>query len=468
MTEKELQIWKHRWRTLKHTIEDMENNLKREQMDEAGRPITRTTTIQTLLRCLLEFGETQFDFFYRGFNDEDETGGYLKPSLEYPEEYVFRTTLTQISHDLNLFQTVIQQRETAGKDERMQAALDTADHLAYKALKPAVEGGLIKEATVLTYFQKIPSVRLVPYAPIALVAIPYSCMMLADEDADSAMSEAATRDFLAIPHEVGHYVYRHGQFNRDTLDEALRDRLIQEEPIFGRWLEEIFADVYGCLVAGPVMAIDFMHLLLDHNPREFVAFDQDHPTAAIRPWVYFEVLGEIKCGEAADALCDMWKKILKERSHYVDAKAHEYLEGLQRVAHDVYELQHFVTHPFDRERWTNNTDQVGKLYATFAQFVANEKQNVDITIIPEATVCTDKPHKAEVNGRRWRMGESDGLNNLWIDQLRYIAKQNKEGSHLLLSSQIKIPPQVWSLVFSMNGWAIEGPMGMIPPIIMPG
>ncbi|NJN55367.1 MAG: hypothetical protein HC804_11780 [Anaerolineae bacterium] len=54
------------------------------------------------------------------------------------------------------------------------------------------------------------------------------------------------------------------------------------------WLEEIFADVYGCLVAGPVMAYDFQELSLDN--KDFNEDDGEHPLAAIRPFIYTQVL----------------------------------------------------------------------------------------------------------------------------------------------------------------------------------
>lgn len=482
-------IWKYRWDTLHQMMGDMVEHLQRQEdhlKAEANAEnimISRFDTLQTLVTCLQRFGQKQFDFFYNGFSEEptDERPhvGYLKPSIDYPEEFVFRRTLDQIGYDLSLFQTIILQRETAseqkgGKKSPLYEALHTADRLAYQALKPAINAGLIEDATVLTYFQKSPSVRLIPYAPIALVAIPHSCIALPEMVAsreNQAVRDASARDFLAIPHEVGHYVYRHGQFDGQTLSEALFDKLARQGREVNQWLEEIFSDVYGCLVAGPVMALDFMEMMMNHSPAEFISNDTDHPTPAIRPHAYFKILRDMKCKDQADALERRWEAMLKEHTRYVPDSVTALGEGVQDIAHEIHELPSFKTAKFHDIQWIGHKVPSTKLYDTFAEMVENERKQMD-DITPEAKIITHKeldadgqPTLAQLEHpddptnvlRTWTMGDADGLSMMWVDELRRITLNQQGNSNGLPSRKHKIPPQVWKLVLSMNGWAIEGP-----------
>ncbi|HFC11338.1 MAG TPA: hypothetical protein ENJ56_00740 [Anaerolineae bacterium] len=58
-----------------------------------------------------------------------------------------------------------------------------------------------------------------------------------------------------------------------------------------RWQEEIFADVYACLVAGPVAARKMQDLLFDNYT--LVEDNGIHPVPAVRPFIYTKVLKEL-------------------------------------------------------------------------------------------------------------------------------------------------------------------------------
>jgi hypothetical protein len=121
--------------------------------------------------------------------------------------------------------------------------------------------------------------------------VPFTCLSM-------------TRDHLAVPHEIGHYVFWHARLPEtgEYLHHALRQRAFDalkpfvtlQAPEFPmwcyHWLEELVADVYGCLVAGPVMALNFQDLALHNSCAYFTTSDDDHPVPILRPDIYVKVL----------------------------------------------------------------------------------------------------------------------------------------------------------------------------------
>ncbi len=290
-------VWVRRWETLDNLMQDINAGL-------TGRLLTRQTTLQSLVQCLRDFANHHFHYFYDGFHATPQS---LAPSSDFPEAYVYSVILNQIGHDLEVISRAIQQRDT-GSAAMSDTLLRKADKLAALALQPAMDQGLLPSETVaLTYFEKSPAVRVVPYTHIALIAVPFTSM-------------AINRDLLAIPHEAGHFVFWHGGC-RDMNSakpiyqlalEKLRDKQIvaEDSPLFRvwyHWLEETFADVYGCLIAGPVLAQDFQDLQLHTSRQEFLEGDSIHPVPAMRPFIYQQVLNS---RAASNKAFDAWARIL--------------------------------------------------------------------------------------------------------------------------------------------------------------
>lgn len=282
----EWQLWEERYCALQEMI-----GILSEQVPD---DLARATTFRTLLSRLQAFAREQFCFLFNGFKPDAGAGYRLEPSLQFPAAFVLEGTLDQIGFDLTVIQDALHQRELADAKENgaMKRTLAVADWLAYLALLPAVRHGLLPyeegEVTVLTYFQKSPRIRIVPYASVALVGVPYTALATYEAGGRSAVGNA--RDLLAIPHEVGHYVYRHGMVGDRRLQIELY-RLLQGRPQWLlNWAEEIFADVYGCFIAGPVIARDFQDLVSDNDVALFVHDDGEHPTPALRPLIYCDAL----------------------------------------------------------------------------------------------------------------------------------------------------------------------------------
>jgi hypothetical protein len=93
---------------------------------------------------------------------------------------------------------------------------------------------------------------------------------------------------MAIPHEVGHYVFQHGRFPgaESFIELSLK---FKENPYYC-WCEEIFADVYGCIVAGPLSALGLQALLVSIDRHRAWKDDEEHPTPALRIFILAEIL----------------------------------------------------------------------------------------------------------------------------------------------------------------------------------
>lgn len=278
----------------------------------------REQTILTLQNCLYAFATEQFKYFKDGFLADQ-----LEESDDFPVEYVLNANLDQRSNDIALIEKISCQR----KQTQNQDTLYLADFLAYQALAPMlqtvtnVDGLRLRSAaTVLTYFQKTTSVRVIPYAPVVLVGIPYTC--LNDK-----------RDLLAIPHEVGHYVYRHALFGNENISAYLRSD--DSFPTWiQNWFEEIFSDVYGALMAGPVLGLSFQDLQLIVRTDRFYTDDGDHPVPLLRPYIYINVI-ESMFQSWTDKLRSNWETYLNDkRDAKLAAKNPELL--YEEVAPNVY------------------------------------------------------------------------------------------------------------------------------------
>ena len=298
-TDYQQKTWKRRWQALQQAM----------QATDAALP-TGTTPREQTLRCLLKtlqtFGEAQFKYF---FNSKS-------PPRRYSREYALGVTLGQVADDLEAIERAAHQRISA--TPRVRDTLDRADRLAIWALQPAI-GRLLKEKpAVLTYFQKSPAIRVIPYAQVALIGIPFTCISNA-------------QDFFAVPHEIGHFVFWQGTESEGAGIESQMSSIMpirlsgiqrQFELPKGvlRWTEEIFADVYGSLIAGPTIALDFQDLQLNRSQDEFVEDDGEHPVPALRPDVYARAIERISerdqtLKEWPQRLRDRWKVRLSERGY---------------------------------------------------------------------------------------------------------------------------------------------------------
>ena len=294
------QIWNDRFLVLKKRISKLKENL------ENAEPFPRQQPLLTLAQNLEQFAEKHFKKFYEGFND-----GKLQTSDLYPPEHVLIVILEQIGFDLDALQWAVDQRRVQDNPETINA-LAIADKIGLQALQPAIDGFELGNLTIIAYFQKFAEIRMIPYAQVALLGIPYTCI-------PEPLNEdylPVRRDYLAIPHQARHYVYWHSKNDKKPLRYHLAERFSgNNKPSWGmEWLEEIFADVYGCLIAGPVIARSFQDLQLRHSQKRFVEDDGEHPVPILRPDIYTKVLRKHFNNDKADWAVEMNTKWVEKRN----------------------------------------------------------------------------------------------------------------------------------------------------------
>ncbi len=219
----------------------------------------------------------------------------LEPDAAAPLIHVNAELMAKCATDFRLAQQAVQQRQRLdyGNGQRWLTweghMLYLADLMAYACLEPLKAAGLLSADTaVVTYFQQQTEIRLIPYYNIVLIGLPSWVQNLYDRPSSA---------FLVIPHEVGHALYRFGPVPRPAqpkvyaaLAEGLAALQIPADDWRAGWVEELFADAFGCLIAGPISVLGMQEYLATGVPAHFSAPGQDHPTAAMRPLIQSEIL----------------------------------------------------------------------------------------------------------------------------------------------------------------------------------
>ena len=324
-------VWQRRFNSLNGRISALRT------MIAANSNLDRYALFEKLVDCLQQFAEAQFRFFANGF----QQGGTLQHSDEFPPDHVLAVTLQQISYDLEAIQWAVEQRLNGDQDTN--DALASGDRLASKALALGQANfSNLGQVAVVTYFQKFAEIRVIPYASVALIGLPITC--IPDQNGDRA-----ARDFLATPHEMGHYVYWHAKIDTDKGTRPLYQYLIDQAAardveVAGEWLEEIFADVYGCLVAGPVIAQSFQDLQMWVRQKNFYQDDGEHPTPYIRPDIYTKVLHKKLNPNWAVAVHVRWQALRAKRKKNAALLTHK-VNGQQKQPADFITMLDSHDHP---------------------------------------------------------------------------------------------------------------------------
>ncbi|MCP4369968.1 MAG: hypothetical protein GY797_17910, partial [Deltaproteobacteria bacterium] len=147
---------------------------------------------------------------------------------------------------------------------------------------------------VCLYFNKYTAIQYSPYSNVAFIGLPYFLVSAIDPD---------DRDWMAIPHELGHYVYwnlgyrldkdgqnvwtlgsladarqwqadlRNGvkiilEDNRENLNlkSAVEFNILQNNVL--NWVEEIFADVVGTRLAGAEFIKSYEKLIVSRTGKK--------------------------------------------------------------------------------------------------------------------------------------------------------------------------------------------------------
>ncbi len=439
----DLGAYEARWGALARLIDEMDK-----RFDKQVGQFPRQSTVIGLLRALHAFAKRQFYFFYNGF-----TGGIpqLLESTDYAPRCVLATTLYQIQNDLEVIVRAAEQRIMGTELERIKLA--DADRLAWLALQPALPLLGKGKKTTLTYFQKSSSIRVLPYAGVALIGIPYTCTLF-------------PRDFLAIPHEIGHFVYWHR-------DDPQPPEIKSTSP-YRKWWEEVFADVYAASTAGPIMAFDFQELSAEFSKELFTQDDHHHPSPHVRPTIYAKAIkargAKNLSGEAADKLEARWEQLRAARDNMAvqqlsakgqkaakangkdddplqDLSAGANLDRRKTLDHLIGEaLNQLDGLPFNCD-WLSGLANIpfDKIDERFADEVPNLLETVPEKDLPELNP------EAEVAGR-W---------SEWVQNQKVNLLTSPIAAGTLDDLKTK-PNGTWIFVFNAQGWTTEGPQAQPP------
>jgi hypothetical protein len=249
---------------------------------------------------------------------------------ELPPLDLIRSCFRAIASDHELIQRATMQRrwshsQGAFSQSSLAGELVIMDKLATKAVAPFQHllTNTSDTLAVITYFSEDTHIHHMPYTDqCILVGINYDRISPNDTfiddtpkstpaDANSLTESGfASFELLAIPHEVGHYIYQHGSVGGKSI--AQFSERFRTKPYYW-WCEEIFADVYGCIVAGPLSAFSMQAFLESGDRQRAWNEDNEHPTPRLRPYILSEtlrVLGDLdpryQFANVPDMLDEKW------------------------------------------------------------------------------------------------------------------------------------------------------------------
>ena len=379
-----------------------------------------------LTKSLQTFGKDQFSFFAKGFGS-----GQLLPAMMMPQEHILRATLDQIAFDLTLIRRMMSQRAQPA----LEATFTKADNLAQAALNVAIKADLLPKTAVLTYLNKSPHIRILPYAPIALIGLPYT-------------ATEVDMDFLAIPHEVGHYVYHHAA--------GLAAKLHALIPLYpdwiNHWLEEIFADVYAAIVAGPIAGQSLQLLLQDNDQEQFLNDDGEHPPDAIRPYGFSQTLHALKFNKAAAALEENWASVLNQRhqpTHFhKNGTAADLSTAQTMVGKTAVTLLNYLQneHKLKQQNpWSKDGSSLKNMEKAFSNWLG-QLLPVDHYLLKEVG---DKVGVV-TNGNTPENLRPTGSTQTWRDWFKEEVRKRPAQP---------VPAQAWRPIFTAGHWPVKGPEG---------
>lgn len=259
--------------------------------------IQQLLNLQTLSHFLNYFSRyTLYELMKRSLRnhrtDEDEPVVPL---------HLFRRCFERIAADHAIIELATTQRRwnrgLEGNYLRAQAVeLLILDKLALKAVVPfqhlLVDPlNITDDLAIITFLSEQTHIHLVPYTKqVILIGVNYDRVPPVAGIFDGKKfigKNLYAFELMAIPHEVGHYVYQHGKLEGKTFLEL--SEKFEGNPYY-RWCEELFADVYSCIVAGPLAAISMQALLMSIDRDRAWKDDEDHPTPVLRVFIFAEIL----------------------------------------------------------------------------------------------------------------------------------------------------------------------------------
>ncbi len=228
-----LTSWESQWDSLGHRVQKVtgrQNDIRslldkkplRSDVQQSASQEERPT-VNKLQTEMPGFAKVQVQHLYAMLNQMNTYSLHLRElfahsfnkkltqSRRFSPSNVNRSLLRQVTTDLRIIEQAISQRLPVGDtfmwDSHM---LYLSDLMAYDALQPLKNAGIVpQETAIVTYMQRQTDIRMAPYYNAVLLGLPSST---------SNKPASPPDEFLAIPHEIGHYLYRYGALDRIPQD----------------------------------------------------------------------------------------------------------------------------------------------------------------------------------------------------------------------------------------------------------
>jgi hypothetical protein len=485
-----LTIWEERWKALEdYYIDPLINHLK--PQTHGVFPLVADT-----VQAFHNFAKAHFTFFSEGFSESGQgpNSPRLAHSAKFPPNHILSQVLARISEDLHLLQKIALQRVVGVLPADALANLTKMDALAQRSLQLAIASDWVRIHTrALTYYETSVNIRVIPYARVALIGVPLTTINTA-------------RDLLAVPHEVGHYLYANGRITIEIPNPADPDNPLEDKPYIWQWVddvanrdkfvkhswlkdwaEEIYADIYGCLVIGDSIAYSAqvradLSSRGEHGkdpnirrmrPSHLFYNNNIHPFPYVRPETYITVLKYLEDNSnpkpkklTAQSLGDLWKQ---RQAQYVanDDDAKIYGEYLLKIVSDesLTELKNdyaFSLPPKDlnKAQFETLAGAVSKKMAEFVRALL-DGMGTGQRSWPELKLNGYENQDADAFFR----GVENTLEAFAItSSLNVPVLWESWKNNLLTANGITIPnqenewkPSEWYRVFMADGWSTEGP-----------
>lgn len=431
-------LWLSRWKALKKHIDQLHG-----LVTYTSAP--RSPVFLATLEALGDFAEQHFNFIYDGLSQRGNAP-FARDGSKYSDDFIMRYVIYRIAEDVNVLQKSITDRRTYAAD-----ALELADKLAYTALLPAIQMDIVPSKTqVITYFQKRASIRVIPYASVALVAVPL-------------ISLTQWKDLLATFHEVGHYVYWHGTspVNNAPIRQRVQEVIAALYPDSAppkwlqAWSEEIFADVYGALTGGAAIGLNFQHLANQMSPEEFRGDTEEsdhHPIPYIRPGIYADVVEWSGSPTLAKTLREEWQRYIVQRN-------------IERSITDL---------PARFSQTAVNLDKVKTELKTVVKAILEDCLGLnpdqldetlhDFSAIPDNTAIGEIYNEHRLKLTVLANTPLDALTNLPLKRSWQEWAEAKMAAVPTQRAQTGgIPAEKWHRVVEADGWNTDGPGGSLLP-----
>ncbi len=241
--------------------------------------------------------------------------------------HLIREAFRYVALDIEIIQRALVQRrrDLPGAGDYATPLL-VMDKLALKAVAPIAHRLTDHtQVNVITFLCERTHIHHLPYTDqFILIGLSYD--RISQDTYYPGLSPAQKEplpsfELMAIPHEVGHYVYHNAHLkSKETF--ADRSESFKDNRYY-RWCEEIFADTYGCMVAGALSGLGLQALLVSSDTANVWKDDEEHPTPAVRPYILSQILRVLSEKQAdryqfakvADRLDENWSAILQQKGY---------------------------------------------------------------------------------------------------------------------------------------------------------